>query len=104
MGAFKDMAIQRGLSHRHDPRTSHAAARAVVKSGKLEGQCQQVHDALKRFPMHTARELSVASGIDYYVIQKRICLLERQGLAIRRGERLCTVGNSGIPVTQWDVA
>jgi len=102
MGAFKDMAIQRGLSHRHDPRASHAAARAVVKSGKLEGQCKQVHDALKRFPMHTARELSNASGIDYYIVSRRLSVLEKMGRAVRHTERVCTASGTGLKATPWE--
>lgn len=92
----------RPIARNTDPASSHAGAAKMINSGRLEGQCAQVLEALKRFPMHTAKELSRDSGLDYIMIQKRLSVLEGKGLARRRGERKCTVSKTGIEATQWE--
>ncbi len=88
------------LARTTDPRSSLRGADHVENSGKLSTQCQQIYEALKDHPMHTARELAIAAGIDYYIIQRRLSILETRNLAQRRGERECTI--SGIKVTVWE--
>lgn len=102
MSMYKMLMRQEPLSRNSDPMSSHRGADRITKSGKLEGQCKLVYEALKRFPLHTARELSHESGLDYIIIQKRLTVLERRGLAVRRGERRCKVSTTGINVTQWE--
>lgn len=102
MGGFKEIYTARQLSRRSDPRPSHAAAQHMVDSGKLEGECKLVYEALKRFPLHTARELSRDAKLDYIMISKRLSVLESKGYATRRGERVCTVSTTGLKATQWE--
>lgn len=106
---MKEIATAKGLvygakefAHRRDPVTSKTSAHAIAKSGRIDGECAQILDALKRFPLHTARELARDSGIDYYVIQKRLSVLERNGYAQRRGARVCTASGTGLEATQWE--
>lgn len=111
---MKELATAKGMTydpqrlvHKHDPVTSRTAAHVLVKSGKLEGELKQIHEALKscnakyKRPV-TCRELSVTSGIDYYLIQKRMSVLKRNGKAVDRGEDFCTVSKTGLPAVQWE--
>lgn len=102
MGAVKMNSLSPPLSRNTDPASSHEGAVHVVTTGKLTAQLQEIYDALKLHPMHTARELSKASGIDYYLIQKRLSVLEAMGLAARRGKRICTFSKTRIKVQVWE--
>lgn len=91
--------MNNALSRNTDPLSSHMGAdfiRPVVQS-----QIAQIYEALKKHPRLTARELSRASGIDYYIIQRRLSVLDKRGLAEVAGERLCRVSNTGIPARVW---
>lgn len=89
------------LSRTTDPASSRAGERYIRKSGALESQCRRIHEALTRHPNHTALELSAKTGLDYYVIQRRLSVLERRGMATRSEMRVCTVGTTGLPVQAW---
>ena len=81
-----------------DPAPSHAAAERLKKSGRLRAQQQTVLDALTRWPGSTAVELAKASGIDRYVVSRR--LPELVPLWVHRGRpRVCTV--AGTAQTTW---
>jgi len=83
-------------SRRSDPATSHLAAERV--KGKLRAQQQQVLDALTRWPGSTAVEIATHSGLDRYVVSRR--LPELVPLHARRGRpRDCTV--AGTAQTTW---
>lgn len=84
-------------SHKNDPITSYKAA----DTANIKGQALQVYEALKRYPNRTARELSEASGIDYYIVQRRLSILRTNGLAKTIGERVCVFTNRECKV--WDV-
>lgn len=75
----------------------------IVKRRTFQEQLDAIYAALKTYPMHTCMELSRASGIDYYLIQKRMTVLEGRNLAQRRGKRVCMYSTTGIPVQVWDV-
>lgn len=90
------------LARTTDPHSSLRGADYIENSGKLAAQCQAVLDALKTHPMHTARELSVATGIDYYTIARRLPELKRRNLAQVRGERVCTQSRTNIAVQVWE--
>ena len=104
MGHYKDIASMQSVSlaHRRDPRSSHIAAKSILKSGKLKGELKQVHEALTRFPMHTARELSKASGLDYIMISKRLSVLKKMGLANQCRPRVCTASDTGLAACPWE--
>lgn len=82
-----DAESPKRLARRDDPQTSHAAAQELVASGALVGQRKQVHEALCRWPDRTPGELAQVSGLSYFLIQRRISLLERAGLAEVVGRR-----------------
>ena len=70
-----------GLSRRTDPASSAEAAAEYVESGHLGRDCRRVLEALRAHPGSTPRELSERSGIDYYVVQRRLTTLEDAGVA-----------------------
>lgn len=118
MGSFKQIATTKGMSY--DPRKlrrtgdanpSKDAARYMVRSGKLKGQCLVVYEALKKYQQRadidpefrfpTARELSKASGLDYHMIARRLPNLKQKGMAQITRERICKFDTTGIPVQEW---
>lgn len=77
----------RPLAHADDPVTSKLAARAMAESGALNRQCARVLEALREFPNTTSDELAHASGLDRYVVARRLPDLARLGLATQDGRR-----------------
>lgn len=83
--------FDRPLSHTGDPITSYEAADEMVKSGKLNKQEQEVWKEINRgidnmetclglqHQNFTAKELASWSGIDYFVIQRRLSGLHNKG-------------------------
>ena len=88
-------------THRNDPSSSHEAESKVRKSDRMKHQCEQVFQAIKACPNCTAGELSDRSGIDYQIIQRRVSILERNGLIKRQGKRVCSVNHTS--QTVWGV-
>ena len=83
-------------ARRSDPETSHLAAERIKP--KLRAQQQAVLDALTRWPGSTAVELAKVSGLDRYLVSRR--LPELVPIWVRRGKpRVCTV--AGTPQTTW---
>ena len=79
-----------------DPATSHLAAERIRP--KLRAQQQAVLDALAKWPGSTAVELAKVSGLDRYLVSRR--LPELVPVHVRRGKpRVCTV--AGTPQTTW---
>jgi hypothetical protein len=74
----------KALAHRTDPPTSHAAAKALVESGKLTEQLAWVLDRVKAHPGCTCWEMSGGNVAHYHLIQKRMKLLEQKG-KVERG-------------------
>ena len=83
-------------ARRSDPETSHLAAERVKP--KLRKQQEAVLAALTRWPGSTAVELAKVSGLDRYLLSRR--LPELVPIWVRRGKpRVCTV--AGTPQTTW---
>lgn len=83
-------------ARRSDPETSHLAAERIKP--KLRAQQQAVLDALARWPGSTAVELAHETGLDRYLVSRR--LPELVPVHARRGKpRVCSV--NGTPMTTW---
>ena len=92
LDAFTDTPRAR----RSDPDTSHTAADRIRP--KLRAQQQAVLDALAKWPGSTAVELAHVSGLDRYLVSRR--LPELVPIWVRRGKpRECTVNKT--PMTTW---
>lgn len=66
-----------------DPLSSRIAADDVEKSGKRREQIEQTVSAVSRYPGLTSMELSHATGIDRYVLARRLPEAETLGLVTR---------------------
>jgi hypothetical protein len=78
-------------ARRSDPETSHLAAERIKP--KLRAQQQAVLDALARWPGSTAVELAHETGLDRYLVSRR--LPELVPVWARRGKpRVCTVAGT----------
>ena len=71
------------LARRTDPRSSHAAAKKMVDTGAIRGQALTTHNALKRYPCNTTKTLADVSGLDRYMLARRMPDLWKAGLALR---------------------
>lgn len=92
LDAFTDTPRARNT----DPATSHLAAERIKP--KLRAQQQAVLDALAKWPGSTAVELAKVSGLDRYLVSRR--LPELVPVYARRGRpRVCSVNNT--PMTTW---
>ena len=88
-------------ARRTDPESSHEAAAELVESGRVNDQCQRVLEALQRFDRTTSAELAWHSGMDRFVVARRLPDLERKGLAKKGGYKHCPVG--GRKAVWWTV-
>lgn len=83
-------------ARRSDPETSHIASGRIRP--KLRKQQRAVLDALTRWPGSTAVELAHETGLDRYLVSRR--LPELVPVYVRRGRpRECTVNKT--PMTVW---
>jgi hypothetical protein len=74
-----------------DPESSHDAEAHINATGSRAEQQAQTVAAIRQFPGLTMRELSAATGIDRYVLGRRVSECETSG-AVRRGvKRDCAV-------------
>lgn len=77
-------------SHKHDPATSHEAARRMNASGRARTNADRVYAAIEQWPDRTSGELvSLCEGCDLAEVRRRITDLKRAGLIEPTGARLC---------------
>lgn len=80
------------IAHRDDSQTSYDAGQKMLDSGKLQRQEKEVYKEmllyeerirfLKNYPKNkgvTAKEISNWSGMNYWMIQRRLCGLRSKG-------------------------
>jgi hypothetical protein len=79
------------LARHTDPDSSRQAAAELVKSGRHKTQKQRVYEALRRFPNCTSAELAAGSGLDRFMVARRLPDLAEEGRAIQGNEKFCTV-------------
>jgi len=80
------------LARNSDPHTSHEAGREMRRSGALRHQRQLALEAVCRYcaeAPRTAMELACCSGLDRYMLNRRLPELARQGRVERRRARVC---------------
>ena len=99
--AFNAASERAPLARRTDPASSHEAAAQVTASGVRDSQCAAVLDALRRHPGSTSLELATASGLDRYVVARRLPELERDGRAVRGELRLCRASGGQRRAVTW---
>lgn len=70
-------------SHKNDPDTSKQAE----KKAPIKGQALIVLNNLRSYQPCTMFELASWARLDYYMLQKRISVLEKNNLAVRDGTK-----------------
>ena len=82
-------------SRRTDPETSKIAERKLRESGKLSLQRRQALEAVRRFPGKTAPELAKATGLDRYMLSRRLAEIRTLGDVFNpQVKRMCRVTGS----------
>jgi hypothetical protein len=94
----QDLFGTRPPARKHDPESSREAARHMIETGAL-GECQQrTIAAVRAFPGMTSQELAERTGLDRYMLARR--LPEVEPMYVRRGEtRAC--GVTGRKALTW---
>lgn len=93
----RDAAVS--LSRRSDPATSRLAASETVESGRLGVQKAAVLAALREHTGSTSAELAQRSGLDRYLVARRLPDLRRDGLVVAGQARHCMA--SGRLAVTW---
>ena len=78
------------LAARGDPQTSLEAASLGESSGTFGRQRDVVLRALREHPDTTPCELAKRSGLERFMVSRRLADLSRLGLATRGAARICT--------------
>lgn len=84
-------AVETPAARATDPETSHDAAEHHTASGKRAQQQAMTVSAVRAFPGCTMQELAEKTGIDRYVLGRRISECETAGLVKRATKRMCAV-------------
>lgn len=82
-----------------DPSSSHEAADFIVGSGKQAQQQAQASAAVRKHPGLTSLELARATGLDRFMLARRLPELWKQGLLRRGMVRKCSASNGRSAVT-----
>jgi hypothetical protein len=82
------------LARASDPVSSQLAAEEVTASGHRDSQKREILAALRSEPEPvSSMELSRATGLDRYVVARRLPDLERDGMVERGPLRTCRISN-----------
>lgn len=74
-----------------DPVTSELAANHVTSIGLRAEQQAQTIAAIRAFPGRTMQELAELTGLDRYVLGRRVSECETAGMVKRMNKRACAV-------------
>ena len=92
--------IQTPAARASDPRSSHEAAEAITLSGARRKQQGMATAAVASYPGHTSLELAGYSGMDRYVLARRLPECETAG-TVRRGQMRCCKVSGRLAMTWW---
>lgn len=85
-----------------DPVTSHLAADAHTRSGTRARQQEQAADAVARYPGHTSQELAQLTGLDRYMLARRLPECVTAGAVFKGTNQRCSVSGR-LAMTWWPV-
>lgn len=91
--------VRTPVARNTDPETSHAAGEAVTASGQRHAQRAQVLAGLREAPGVTSFELAEITGLDRYVVARRLPDCRTAGEAQVGIKRRCTI--SGKTAQTW---
>jgi hypothetical protein len=97
------MRIETPAARNSDPFTSHEAAEHHTRTGKRAYQQQQTVAAVRAFPGKTSFEIAMATGLDRFMLARRLSECVTAGL-VKKGVAVeCTVTRRKA-VTWWPCA
>lgn len=83
--------VETPIARKTDPASSHLAAAEITSSGARAHQQAQTIAAVRAFPGLTSQELSDLTGLERYMLARRLPEAVTAG-AVRKGEqRTCSV-------------
>lgn len=83
-----------------DPISSNLAGEAIERSGKADRQRHIALNAVKKHPGLTSRELAVETGLDRYMLARRLPEL----VGVKQGPmRMCRFSTCRKPCVTWIV-
>ncbi|MDX5516181.1 winged helix-turn-helix domain-containing protein [Stenotrophomonas sp. RG-453] len=91
------------LTRSTDITGSHEAVALLVRSGRHAAQKDRTEAAVKRYPGMTSMQLAHATGMDRYMVARRLPDLAKEGRAHRGAKALCPISNITV-CTWWPVA
>ena len=83
------LAKPRASARRHDPETSHEAARNAEPLAKTHRAI--LLTAVRKFPGLTSAELASKCGLDRYQAARRLPELRKAGLVVNGPKRRCAI-------------
>lgn len=95
------LAIHTPAARSSDPSSSHDAADQHTRSGKRAFQQRMTAQAVTRYPGLTSLELSKKSGVERFLLARRLPECVTAG-AVRRGPmRRCTQSKRPVECVTW---
>lgn len=91
------------LARATDSSGSHEAAASIVRSGRHAAQKDRTEAAVRRYPGMTSMQLAQATGMDRYMVARRLPDLAKEGRAHRGAKARCPISNITV-CTWWPVA
>lgn len=91
------------LARSTDSSGSHDAAAHLVGSGVHAAQKDRTASAVHRHPGMTSMQLARETGMDRYVVARRLPDLAKEGRVFRGAKALCPISNITV-CTWWPVA
>jgi hypothetical protein len=90
-GPPRPMRVETPIARNTDPESSHLAAAEITGSGKRRAQQDQTIAAVRKYPGRTSQELANLTGLDRYMLARRLPECVTAG-AIKKGALIeCTV-------------
>lgn len=71
-GQRAPLRVETPIARARDPESSHLAAKEITANGKRQAQQQQTSDAVRAHPGRTSQELAQITGLDRYMLARRL--------------------------------
>lgn len=85
--------VETPIARATDPESSHRAADEVTASGRRAAQIAQVIDAVRHYPGRTSMELADLTGLDRYLLARRLPEAVTAGTVVKGAQRECRVSH-----------
>lgn len=95
------ITVQTPAARAADPITSHEAADDVTRSGLRGQQQRQAREAVEKYPGHTSAELAEKTGLDRFMLARRLPECITGGEVVKGTPRQCRVSRRRA-VTWWN--